>query len=153
MTQNITDKQQTHTAQLIDWVNPSKRGGTDRVFQGLAGLVWRISWVKSLGPALPARGKSSPSQVFYSDSYSISYRLFQLFKIAKVCGANEEDFCCLLFSGRTPVNSRKTPLKDCNKHRQLLGAILEHGAYMWKTVNCHILLTARAFDQIFKLRS
>ena len=51
----------------MDWVTPSKRGGMDGVFRGLAGLLRG----KSQGAALPARGKPRPSQLFYSDLHSI----------------------------------------------------------------------------------
>ena len=30
---------QTKDPKFLDWVNPSKRGGMDRVFRGLAGLL------------------------------------------------------------------------------------------------------------------
>ena len=40
---------------LTDWVNPSKRGGMDGVFRGLAGL---------------ALGKPRPSRLFYLDLHS-----------------------------------------------------------------------------------
>ena len=51
------------------WVNLSKGGGKDWVFQGLAGLLRWISQGRSpresRGAALPARGKPCPSQPFY----------------------------------------------------------------------------------------
>ena len=50
-----------------DWTNLSKRGGMDRVFQGLAGLLQGISREKWRGKALPAEGKPCPTRLFYSD--------------------------------------------------------------------------------------
>ena len=62
----------------VYWVNLRKRGGKDRAFRGLAGLLWEISWEQSLGeistPALPTRGKPRPSWPFYSDLNFISNR-------------------------------------------------------------------------------
>ena len=51
----------------LDWVNLSKRGGMDGVFQGLAGLLRGIS----RGAALPAQGKPRPFRLFYSDLHYI----------------------------------------------------------------------------------
>ena len=48
----------------VDWVNPSKRGGTDGVFQGLAGLLWGISRGRSPGEiprSSPASTRKTPS--------------------------------------------------------------------------------------------
>ena len=47
-----------------DWVNPSKIGGMNKAFQGLAGLL--------LGAALPAGGKPCPSRLFSLDLHYIS---------------------------------------------------------------------------------
>ena len=53
----------------VDWVNPSKRGGMDGVFQGLAGLLQGISQ----GAALPARGNP-----VHPDSLTWIYILFKI---------------------------------------------------------------------------
>ena len=71
----------------LEWVLPSKRGGMDRIFQGLAGLPGGISQ----GAALPAQEKPHPSPLFYLDSHSISKRFSQLCKMATVCRAG--NFC------------------------------------------------------------
>ena len=67
------------------WVNPSKRGGMDGVFQGLAGVLQGISPGKSPGAALPSQGKHPPSQLFYSDLHSILNRFPPHSKIATKC--------------------------------------------------------------------
>ena len=50
----------------IYWVNPSKRGGMDKVFRGLLQVI---------------------SRLFYSDLHAISNRFFHLSKIFTWCGA------------------------------------------------------------------
>ena len=45
------------------WVNLSKRGGKDGVFQGLAGLRGKLR-----GAAINARGKPSPSKLYFRKS-------------------------------------------------------------------------------------
>ena len=69
-----------------DWVNLSKRGGKDGVFQGLEGLLWGISQgearEKSRGAALPARGNPVLPNSFYSYLHSISNTIFQSTKVS-----------------------------------------------------------------------
>ena len=64
---------------LLNWVNLSKRGGKDGVFQGLAGLLRGIS----RGAALPAR--ESP---ILPDSFTKIYILFStcFFKLLRSAG-------------------------------------------------------------------
>ena len=60
-----------------DWVNPSKSGGMDEVFQGLAeplrGISQGQSWWKSWRAALPARGNP-----FLPNSFTWIYILFEI---------------------------------------------------------------------------
>ena len=53
---------------FIYWVNLSKRGGKEGVFQGAA---------------LPARGKPRPSWLFYSNLHSISNTVFQSTEVSR----------------------------------------------------------------------
>ena len=61
---------------FLYWVNLSKRGRKDGVFQALAGLLQEISWGRSTREiprsSLASQGKPCPSQLFYSDLHSIS---------------------------------------------------------------------------------
>ena len=71
---------------LVYWVNLSKRGGKNGVFQGLAGLLRGISRERSLREiprsSLASPRKTRPSWLFYSDLHSISNRFFDISVLA-----------------------------------------------------------------------
>ena len=72
---DLLDILQVAKKMVLYWVNLSKRGGKDGVFQGLAGLL--------RGAALPAQGKPRPSRLFYSDLHSISNTVFQNTEVSR----------------------------------------------------------------------
>ena len=77
-------------AKLLDWGNPSKRGGVDGVFQGHGyseGFPMGAAPGKSQGAALPAQGKPRASKLFFSDLHSFSNKFSPLSKRTTKCQA------------------------------------------------------------------
>ena len=119
---------------MLYWVDPNKRAGIDRVFRGLAGLLWGISPGQS-PREIPKKGPSSPRKTtcllwftfyfnrFFSTSQNsesmrnknyfakpiktTSDKKYQIWRRHYFCQIGEESFSNLLFCCRTSVNIGK----------------------------------------------
>ena len=134
------------------WVNPSKRGGTDGLFRGLAGLLKGISQGRTTREIPRSSPASLRKTLSFPTLFSQIFILFQLPKIGKVSIAYSfykclfgqlllqnfkfwdnffHKFCVehifIITFFWSPVEGSKTAIQDRDESWKLPGIVKEHG--------------------------